>query len=394
MQYLTRSLAVAALAAVAAVAALAACGARPPATDPAGAAIGNSAAQRLAIAVIAPSSGDDAALGAAVRGATALAMSELDDEDSAPLPVATALLDVDAGSGRGDDVRRAADLVLARTDVVAVVAALDPSPLAVLAKRLAPAGITVITVSGPAPHGVIEVRPNREDEAVAAGRFVGTVLRARQPAVLAAAMAGFTETRAFTTSVGRFITAAVLEETYPIATKAGSGTDPLRALAAGGVDAIYGVGMPRQLGFALEMARARGLTAAFVVSSAWQDDADARDALDAASVAAYVVSPIAFDDGAALTDRFYRGYRQTVGGEPEVAAAMAFDAVLLAGAAIRAARADAIDPRVVGAAMFTVEVATLSGTMRIDATGRPVRPLAVHQRIGGRDRFVAHVDAN
>jgi len=363
----------------------------PAPTEHPAVAIGNAAPHRVTIAVVAATSGPTEALGTSARGGVEIAMAIVHDETSVvPGVEAVDVLDVDAGSGTLVEVRTAAHTILGRTDVIAVIAALDPDATVALAVALKRSTASLITTTGNAPLARnIDLLPDPSDEATAAGRLIGEVLHAHQPATLTTAgSASFAEVAAFKRSVERF-TQPTIEQSYPFAV--GGGTDPLGDLARAGVDAVYVPAPPDRVGFALRQARLHNLPGPYVVPSSWQSP-EALALLDAVNVRVYEITPVALDDGEPITTDFVDRYRQRVGGVPDVTAAMAFDAVQVTMAALAAAE-NPLDPEAVANAMHGLgDIPSLSGPLAIDRQGHARRPLAIRERFGGTDAFTRRID--
>jgi ABC-type branched-subunit amino acid transport system substrate-binding protein len=329
-----------------------------------------------------------------------LALGELRDEASASgsaelgaLAEAIELVDVDVGNGSPDEVRAAARALAGRTDVIAVLVALDADGADTVGRALADREAIVITTSGARGRpGTLDLLLYPEHEASAVGRFVGDELRARRPAVLATAvMASSLEARYFADAAER-ATAKVVAQTYPLATP--PGTAPLEVLAKAGVDAVFLVGEPRDLAFAVREARVKGLGAPFLVTSTWSDAGLVDATLRSGSVL-YTTAPYALDDGAELTREFANHYRRDVGGEPDFSAALAYDGARIALAGLRRAWTASPGRLDVGAArreaFGLVDFPGLAGPLAVDAAGKVEGPIAIRKRSATGDVFVTKV---
>jgi branched-chain amino acid transport system substrate-binding protein len=300
------------------------------------------------------------------------------------------LVEIDAGDGGTEDVRTAADALRARTDIVGVVAALSREQLTALALALddTEAAILVPT-DAPDDDRSVALRSTPEYEAELAGTWIGSELRAAQPAVLTATQDLATqEVYAFARSVDRYGQKSI-HQTFPF-TKTG-GVDPLGELASGGVDAVYTPSSYAHVGRALREAQLHQLRASFVVPSAW-DTADTRDLVAHSGVRAYVLVPFAADDTDERVARFVDTFRQKAGAPPDVAAAMAYEAVHVVVAAMDAS-ADPLDAGSVRASLHGIAgVPGLLGPIAIDTAGRARRAYAVRELHGGRDAIAGRVE--
>jgi ABC-type branched-subunit amino acid transport system substrate-binding protein len=339
--------------------------------------IENASAHRVKIAVLAPTRGELAPIGTAIRTGAHVALDVARDDASAhPSRVQSIeILDVDAGDASENDVRRATEIVAGRTDIVAVIVGVPVGSSTLAVRALERTGAALITIGGVPVVGAFEVAPHRLGMAAAAGRFVGAVLRAKHPAALVAIGVGRrVELDAFVTSARRF-TAAPIIESYPLAI--GGGADPLRGLGKQGVDVVYMPGPLERTSPAVRLSAVHGLNARFVVEERWV----ASSAMPVVSpgITTYALATYALDDGEPITTDFVERYRRAGAGAPTEDAALAYDAVRLVYAALGAAKRPE-DPAAVTRAVYTaVDVPSLSGPLRIDAAGNAVRTIVVRE---------------
>jgi ABC-type branched-subunit amino acid transport system substrate-binding protein len=353
--------------------------------------MGNAAERRVKIAVLAPTRGELAPSGIAIRTGAHVALDVARDaaEDASHAPGVQAsieLLDVDAGDGGVDDTRRAAEMLAGRTDVVAVIVGVPVGSADAAVKAISRSGAALITIGGVPLRGAYEVGPTPMMTASAAGRLVGSVLRAKHPAVLAPI--GGPEPALFTRfmhSTRRF-TAAPHIQTYPIGLA--RNPDPLQELARLSVDVVYLPGPLDRLVAAMRLASAAGLRAIFVVEQRHLAP-DIADAIVGAGLPAYALASYALDDGEPITRDFVERFRRAGAGAPTDDAALAYDAVRLAYGAIAAAKRPD-DPAAVTGALATVTgVPSLSGPIGFDLSGNAVRTVVVREV--GTNRVFARV---
>jgi branched-chain amino acid transport system substrate-binding protein len=138
----------------------------------------------------------------------------------------------------------------------------------------------------------------------------------------------------------------------------------------------------------VEQARQLGIGSALLGSDSWGDI----EATDLQKLeGAFYTGHWAPDMGSAQAQAFVAAYRQAYGRPPTETAALTYDALGLLFQAV--ARQGALDPESVRNALASVDSYTgVTGTMRFQGTGDPVRSIVMLQIHGGRPTFYKLVD--
>jgi branched-chain amino acid transport system substrate-binding protein len=335
------------------------------------------------IAMTAPMSGADEAVGNSVLGAVQLAIDDRNAHGGAAgYNVAIKALD------DGDDPEQAssvAQVIIPDTDVIAVLGGFDNAAAQVAVANYGNAHLAFLTLSGievirwSSTHPVYRMVAKDSDAGRLAGQFATGKLSSRRVVILSESPAGEDPLGdAFGAAAQEGGASVVLH--LSVERDETDFADTIRQVSSASPDLIFFAGRAVEAGEFLKQARAAGVTAVFMGGPAVDDARLLQNAGSAAQGAYYVSTgyPLARVNDANLRNRL----TAAVGGQESRYTALAYDAAnVLLDAVARAVKAAHYPSRPsVAAALRTTKLSGVTGEISFDEQGnRRNPPLGIYQ---------------